>query len=107
MTLVQKTLEALWVDELPPRLIGDKAYDSDPLDQQLAEQGIDMIAPPIAATGASRVPKTDVSCVAIGAAGRSSGSSPGCRITGAWWCAMSGMLRTTALSLNWAASSFC
>jgi transposase len=45
VTLVQKTLEALWVDELPPRLIGDKAYDSDPLDQQLAEQGIDMIAP--------------------------------------------------------------
>ncbi len=75
------------MDELPARLIGDKAYDSDPLDQQLAEQGIDMIAP-IAATGASRVPRTDASCVAIGAAGRSSGSS-GCRITGAWWCAMS------------------
>ncbi len=45
MTLVQKTLEALLVDELPTRLIGDKAYDSDPLDQQLAAQGIDMIAP--------------------------------------------------------------
>ncbi len=29
----------------PPRLIGDKAYDSDPLDAQLAEQGIEMIAP--------------------------------------------------------------
>ena len=39
------TLEALWVDELPTRLVGDKAYDSDPLDQQLAAQGIDMIAP--------------------------------------------------------------
>ena len=45
MTLVQKTLEARFVDQLPVRLIGDKAYDSDPLDQQLAEQGIDMIAP--------------------------------------------------------------
>lgn len=45
MTLVHKTLEALLVDELPTRLIGDKAYDSDPLDQQLAAQGIDMIAP--------------------------------------------------------------
>jgi transposase len=26
-------------------LIGDKAYDSDPLDQELKEQGIEMIAP--------------------------------------------------------------
>jgi len=26
-------------------LIGDKAYDSDPLDLELAEQGIEMIAP--------------------------------------------------------------
>ncbi len=33
------------MDELPERLIGDRAYDSDPLDEQLAEQGIEMIAP--------------------------------------------------------------
>lgn len=45
VTLVQKTLGALFVDERPTRLIGDKAYDSDPLDQQLAGRGIDMIAP--------------------------------------------------------------
>ena len=31
--------------ELPERLIGDRAYDSDPLDERLAEYGIDMIAP--------------------------------------------------------------
>ena len=30
---------------LPPRLIGDRAYDSDPLDASLAAQGIEMIAP--------------------------------------------------------------
>lgn len=29
----------------PERLIGDLAYDSDPLDQRLAQQGIEMIAP--------------------------------------------------------------
>ena len=29
----------------PERLIGDKAYDSDPLDAQLGLQGIEMIAP--------------------------------------------------------------
>ena len=29
----------------PEHLIGDKAYDSDPLDARLAEQGIELIAP--------------------------------------------------------------
>ena len=29
----------------PERLIGDRAYDSDPLDEQLAERGIEMISP--------------------------------------------------------------
>ena len=29
----------------PDKLIGDKAYDSDPLDEELAEGGIEMIAP--------------------------------------------------------------
>jgi transposase len=29
----------------PPRVIGDKAYDSDTLDAQLAQRGIEMIAP--------------------------------------------------------------
>lgn len=31
--------------ELPSKLIGDKAYDSDGLDQQLAERGVEMISP--------------------------------------------------------------
>ncbi len=29
----------------PERLIGDKAYDSDPLDARLRQQGIELIAP--------------------------------------------------------------
>jgi len=29
----------------PERIVGDKAYDSDPLDAELAAQGIEMIAP--------------------------------------------------------------
>lgn len=46
MKLVEPTLEHLWVTELPERLIGDKAYDSDPLDRELAEfHGIEMISP--------------------------------------------------------------
>jgi transposase len=44
--LVPATLDARFLRELPPRLIGDGGYDSDPLDQQLAQQyGIEMIAP--------------------------------------------------------------
>lgn len=45
MTLVAATLEERLVAELPARLIGDRAYDSDPLDAFLSEWGIDMIAP--------------------------------------------------------------
>ena len=43
--LVLETLAARFVDDLPERLIGDRAYDSEGLDTQLAELGIDMIAP--------------------------------------------------------------
>ncbi len=45
VTLVEKTLEDRFVEALPEKLIGDKAYDSDALDQRLAEQGIELIAP--------------------------------------------------------------
>ena len=45
MTLVQQALEARFVEDVPERLIGDKAYDSDPLDAELAAQGIQMISP--------------------------------------------------------------
>ena len=45
VTLVQDTLEQRLVAEPPQRLIGDKAYDSDKLDEQLKEQGTEMIAP--------------------------------------------------------------
>ena len=45
VTLVQATLEARFVAQKPARLIGDKAYDSDPLDAQLAVQEVQMIAP--------------------------------------------------------------
>jgi transposase len=43
--LVHETLDARFVEELPDKLIGDKAYDSDALDAQLAERGVEMIAP--------------------------------------------------------------
>ncbi len=43
--LVISTLEARFLPELPERLIGDKAYDSDPLAAELAEGDIELIAP--------------------------------------------------------------
>jgi len=43
--LVLDTLDARFVKPLPEKLIGDRAYDSDGLDAQLAERGVEMIAP--------------------------------------------------------------
>lgn len=44
--LIGETLAGSFLEELPEKLIGDKAYDSDPLDRRLEEEhGIEMIAP--------------------------------------------------------------
>ena len=44
--LVDATIEGRFIDHFPPRLIGDRAYDSDPLDAQLdSDFGIELIAP--------------------------------------------------------------
>lgn len=43
--LVEHTLNACFPPDTPARLIGDAAYDSDPLDQRLAGCGIELIAP--------------------------------------------------------------
>jgi transposase len=45
VTLVAATLEDRLVAALPARLIGDRAYDSDPLDACLRELGSALIAP--------------------------------------------------------------
>jgi transposase len=46
VTLVDETLDSGFLDVEPELLIGDKAYDSDPLDQHLFEtRGITLIAP--------------------------------------------------------------
>lgn len=39
LTLVEATLESSFLKEKPERLIGDRAYDSDPLDETLKERG--------------------------------------------------------------------
>lgn len=43
--LVQRLFDFMVPGQVPERLIGDKAYDDDNLDGQMAELGIEMIAP--------------------------------------------------------------
>lgn len=43
--LVQPLFDFMLSTELPERIIGDRAYDSDRLDEELAQEGIEMIAP--------------------------------------------------------------
>jgi hypothetical protein len=46
VTLVERTIESRFIDELPERIIGDKAYDSNALDERLKrDYGIELIAP--------------------------------------------------------------
>jgi transposase len=45
VTLVQLTFDFYMIEAKPEHLIGDKAYDSDDLDEKMGEQGIEMIAP--------------------------------------------------------------
>jgi transposase len=43
--LVQRLFDFMITSQLPERVIGDKAYDSDELAQQLAQDGVELIAP--------------------------------------------------------------
>ena len=45
VTLVKETLDGVFIGAKPERLIGDGAYDSDPLDTSLHAEGIEMSAP--------------------------------------------------------------
>jgi len=43
--LVEKTIDARFLKEKPKKIIGDLAYDSDPLDKKLKKRNIELIAP--------------------------------------------------------------
>ena len=45
VTLVQLSFDFYMIEAKPENLIGDKAYDSDPLDEKLKQQGVEMISP--------------------------------------------------------------
>lgn len=45
VSLVQLLFDFMFIEVLPDRLIGDRAYDSDKLEEELRERGVEMIAP--------------------------------------------------------------
>ena len=45
VTLVEETIAQRFTRKNPVRLIGDRAYDSDPLDQKLKKRHIELISP--------------------------------------------------------------
>ena len=75
--IVEPTLDQRFLDEAPERMIGDRAYDSDPLDQRIHERyGVQLIAPHKFVRVALRR-RTAGFCAATGVAGKSSACSPG------------------------------
>ncbi len=44
-TLVQVLFDFMLTQQTPERIVGDKAYDSDRLDDAMADKGIDLFAP--------------------------------------------------------------
>jgi len=80
VTLVQLSFDFYMLEAKPEHLIGDRAYDSDGLDDDLKQDGVNMIAP-IAPPAHSRR-RMAVTCAAMSAAGSSNVSSPGCNGSG-------------------------
>ena len=98
VSLVEATLTSSFLKEKPKRLVGDKAYDSDPLDEALLDEGIEMIAPHRERTERRERPRMDASSGATRGDGRSSVYLPGYRTSGGWWSDTSTRRRT---SLAW------
>jgi transposase len=76
VTLVQLGFDFYMLEAKPDVLIGDKAYDSDPLDANLRQQGVEMIAH-IAQIARSRKPRTVAVFVVTSDVGWLSASSRG------------------------------
>lgn len=91
VTLVEQTLATTFVNGLPERLIGDRAYDSDKLDGALRDCGVEMIAP----HRRGRRKTQDGSCAVTAGAGKWSGSSRGCSTGVVTWFATSTTRRTS------------
>jgi len=61
-------------------MIGDRAYDSDPLDQRLRNSTVSDSSRLTSSIAAARIPRTVENSDVLPAAGKSSGSSPGSQL---------------------------
>ena len=56
--LVEDAIDSSFTENAPDKLVGDKAYDSDKLDEQLLEErGVEMIARPIVKGANNQYPR--------------------------------------------------
>ena len=95
VTLVAPTLDSRFVEDLPQRLIGDRAYDADPTRRGAGQAGRRDDRAPSPRTASAPRPKMAVRSAATGVAGRSNGSSLGWATSGGSSCA------TSAHALNY------
>jgi hypothetical protein len=94
VTLVEATIDSCFTQHAPDKLIGDKAYASDGLDEKLPdERGIEMIAPP-ARRGAKKKPRVAESFDFMFEDGRSNVFLPGSKILGTLLSVTSTMQKT-------------
>jgi hypothetical protein len=103
VTLVQLSFDFYMIEAKPENLIGDRAYDSDQLDAQLREEGVEMIAP----TAKERRLRMDDDCAAMNGAGSWSASLRGFSGNVASWFAGSTTPRTSWALSSSRPSSFC
>ena len=89
VTLVEATFDDCVLNELPEKVIGDKAYDSDKLDETLLEErGVELITPH-KKTARNRRRRMAESCVVIVNVGGLNVCLRGFKISGGWWCVTS------------------
>jgi hypothetical protein len=100
---VEQVFAGSFLDELPARLLGDKAYDSDQLDEKLAEEygRTDRAESTTAWQDPGRSPAASLPPTL------ESGSSLGCTTSAGWSHDGSTTLRTSSGWFTSAASSSC
>ncbi len=68
VTLVRLSFDSHMIEARPENLTGDRAYDSDDLDEQMKKDAIEVTCRTLR-TGGNRRPRTGVGCVAMSDAG--------------------------------------
>ena len=101
--LVQLYFDFFMIEAKPETLIGDRAYDSDPLDDDLRKDGIEIVTP--RRSNRRKYATQDPNFGDMPGAGWSNGSSPGFNGSAASLSAGSFIRRTSFASCNSLASS--